>query len=131
MSKHNGQIVENIVRKANCNLSDLANTLSINRRTLYNWFNQKTLKQEYILHIGSAIGHDFSKEFPELFRDKEFQKTESKNLVQAQNVNTDADFKIWQLKYIKLLEENNAALERMINNKFYTNHSSAISADQF
>lgn len=109
MDKHYGQIVELIVRKNGFSISELARLTHMNRRSVYNWFNQKYLKQEIIYQIGIIINHDFSVEFPELFRKDDFKNQNSANL-------NDLTFweapnpSLWKDKYIELLEKYNTLL---------------------
>jgi AcrR family transcriptional regulator len=106
MDKHYGQIVEYIVRRKRISITDLANELNVNRRTVYNCFGNKYLKAEVIHKIGFAIKHDFSKEFAELFTTDEFtlmfapQTIPSSATVSGQ----------WKDKYLKLLEKYNDIL---------------------
>jgi lambda repressor-like predicted transcriptional regulator len=65
--RHHGKIVEYVVRKKGNNISDLAKSLNISRRTLYNLFNQPILDFHIISQIGEVIRHNFSVEFPEFF----------------------------------------------------------------
>ena len=67
MDKHYGQIVEYRVRRKGVNITELANALRVNRRTVYNCFADKYLNAQIIHKIGCIIQHDFSKEFTELF----------------------------------------------------------------
>ncbi|AYL95248.1 hypothetical protein [Mucilaginibacter celer] len=114
MDKHYGQIVELVVRKKQFSISELARLTDMNRRSVYNWFNQKYLKQDVIKRIGIIIDHDFSVEFPELFRPSDFNKVKI-------NDNHD-DLFFWEApntaalkdKYIELLEKYNSLLTSKI-----------------
>jgi hypothetical protein len=64
---HHGKTVEYVIRNKGYNISGLAKSLNIRRRTLYNLFNQPTLDCQIISQIGEVIKHNFSVEFPELF----------------------------------------------------------------
>ncbi|MDB5019809.1 MAG: hypothetical protein JWQ28_936, partial [Pedobacter sp.] len=46
MSKHYGQILERAIRRNGNSISDVARLLNINRRSVYNWFNQAQLRPE-------------------------------------------------------------------------------------
>jgi len=72
MRLHDGQTVEKIIRRDGYSISQLARMMNINRRSIYNWFNQPVLRQEIIYKIGRQIMHDFSVEFPELFSPADF-----------------------------------------------------------
>jgi lambda repressor-like predicted transcriptional regulator len=65
--RHHGQIIEYMIRKKGHNISDLAKSLNVKRRTLYKWFNQPILKFHVITRIGNVINYNFAVEFPELF----------------------------------------------------------------
>lgn len=109
MGKHNGQIVEYIVRKVGFNISELAKSTDVNRRTLYNWFKQKDLKSSLIFRIGCVIKHDFGKEFPELFTAGEFNvlnELQKSNQSYFSNVDREEE-SYWKFKYFTLLEEFN------------------------
>ncbi|MDB5011774.1 MAG: hypothetical protein JWQ06_2563 [Mucilaginibacter sp.] len=103
MDKHYGHIVEHYVRKNGYSISELAIQIKINRRSIYNWFQKKHLKSDVVFRIGRVINHDFSKEFPEMFADNEFQGTS--------NISKSYQNEIWKHKYITLLEKYNQLLE--------------------
>jgi hypothetical protein len=107
MDKHNGQIVEYIVRKVGFNISELAKSTDVNRRTLYNWFKQKNLKSSLIFRIGCVIKHDFSKEFPELFTSAEFNVINELPTHNHYSYTSAEEEIYWKLKYFTLLEEFN------------------------
>ncbi|AMR32442.1 hypothetical protein A0256_13915 [Mucilaginibacter sp. PAMC 26640] len=67
MENHNGQIVEYVVRRNGYSITDLATELKVNRRSIYNYFQNRNLKHDVIYKIGLIIRHDFAKEFPDLF----------------------------------------------------------------
>ena len=112
MDKHYGQIVELVIRKKGVSISELARLTHMNRRSVYNWFNQKYLKQETIYQIGIIISHDFSVEFPELFRQEDFNQ----NQVELNGTSfwEPPNPSLWKDKYIELLEKyNNLLRNRM------------------
>jgi len=114
--KDYGKIVEYIVRKNGYNITELALNLSVNRRSVYNWFNQKELRTDIIFRIGYIIRHDFSQEFPELFTTDDFKNIFNiRQPYLAQMVlpfpNNEEN---WKDRYIDLLEKYNNIL---INNK--------------
>ena len=112
MEKHYGKIVEYVVRKNGFSITDLAAETFVNRRSIYNWFNQKHLKSDIIYRIGCVIRHDFSNEFPELFHSHEFgvineiKQSYSSGMVSPPNIEDEA----WKHKYIMLLEKYNSML---------------------
>jgi hypothetical protein len=105
MNKHQGQIVEYVVRKNGFSLSELAIALNINRRSLYNWFQAKQLKKSIIHRIGCVLRHDFSKEFPELFLSEDFNSIYEPKKYRPEPASLINDDEIWKHKYITLLEQ--------------------------
>lgn len=109
MDKHHGQIVEYRVRKNAYCISDLAKACNINRRSIYNWFNSKRLKEEIILRIGLTIKHDFSHEFPEFFNIDDFKaihQIQDTPVIYISNFKQDQNDH-WKEKYLHLLQEYN------------------------
>lgn len=124
MDKHYGEIIEKTIRRNGYSISELARLMKVNRRSIYNWFNQPKLKEDVIFKIGCALKHDFSSEFPELFSQEDFQAAflnnsklkNSNNLVDEQE-----KVNYWKDKYIALLEEYNQILSiSSSNGKFNT-----------
>ncbi|WP_158828634.1 helix-turn-helix domain-containing protein [Mucilaginibacter lacusdianchii] len=117
MEQHYGQIVEKVIRRNGYSLTELARLTNVNRRSVYNWFNQRRLKKEIIYRIGCALKHDFSVEFPNLFSSSEFKYF--KNNIVLLNSNEEEELKemsddYWKDKYIALLEKyNNLLLNSM------------------
>ena len=110
MEKHYGQIVEYIVRKNGYSITDLATGLNVNRRTIYNYFQNKTVKYDVIYKIGLIVRHDFSKDFPELFTSDQFDINQRPRPMIDSVSNVTAGDSYWQDKYIQLLETYNTAL---------------------
>lgn len=108
MDKHHGKIIKLTLKKNDYNISDLAKSMNVNRRTLYNWFNQEKINTEIIFRIGCIIRHDFSEQFPEIFSSAEFDVI---NMPKKQQLLGDEKNK-WRTKYLLLLEEYNKVVER-------------------
>ncbi|AMR30039.1 hypothetical protein A0256_00725 [Mucilaginibacter sp. PAMC 26640] len=111
MNSHDGQIIEFVVRKEGYNLTDLAKEINVNRRTIYNWFQSKSLKDNIIKTIGLTIRHDFSSEFSERFTPNDFDfkiLSRKAGVVTFSIVDNDSDK--WKDKYIILLEKYNELL---------------------
>ncbi|MBG6233923.1 transcriptional regulator with XRE-family HTH domain [Pedobacter sp. CAN_A7] len=107
MTKLNaGEIVEHAVRRQNVNISELSRRMKVNRRTLYNWFQQKSLNADVICGIGQVINYDFSKDFND-----ELNSSAIKGSARMLSVKSDRDGKnsetvyYWMEKYIALLED--------------------------
>lgn len=112
MDKHYGEIIERTIRRNGYSISELSRLMSVNRRSIYNWFNQPKFKTDIIFKIGCALKHDFSVEFPELFSSEEFQKAFSQKKFSAEvNVLEEMEkVNYWKDKYINLLEDYTQAL---------------------
>lgn len=113
MDLNAGQIVERVVRRNKVSISELARRMQVNRRSVYNWFDQKTLKIDIICKIGHVLNHDFSVDFPEAFGERGFAAMEK--IVDAMD---DGEHKqpnsvyYWMVKYISLLEKYNQLLSQ-------------------
>ena len=114
MEKHYGQIVEYRVRKNGYCISDLARAAHVNRRSIYNWFNQRYLKNEIIHKIGCIIRHDFSEEFPDVFESDDFKTIHKVPESRVPYIQEDSfkENEIWKNKYLHLLEIFNELLLR-------------------
>lgn len=113
MESHDGAIVEKVVRRSGLSITELARRCNVNRRSVYNWFNQKTLKLDVIIKIGGVLEHDFSQEFPESFDKKEFAgiKHISDPDEQEEEQPDQNNIHYWMSKYIVLLEKYNELLQ--------------------
>lgn len=109
MEQHYGQLVEKVIRRNGYCISELARLSNVNRRSVYNWFNQRNLKSEIIYRIGCALNHDFSVEFPDLFDSTEFSKRKKSNFttdtVSEKSYDEASNDNIWKDKYLLLLEK--------------------------
>jgi transcriptional regulator with XRE-family HTH domain len=117
MEMHYGQIVEQIIRRKGYSISELARLTKVNRRSVYNWFNQKQLKPEIIFRIGTVVNYDFSAEFPGLFPNEDFSKSNSFVVYNTPENATEANRSYWKDKYIDLLEKYNQLLLLCIERK--------------
>ncbi|HEY1007826.1 MAG TPA: helix-turn-helix transcriptional regulator [Sphingobacteriaceae bacterium] len=114
MEQHTGAIVERVVRRSGLSITELARRIHVNRRSVYNWFEQKTLKLDIIQKIGCVLGHDFSVEFPEYFDKGEL--TQMKRLIDSPMEESapgqGESVYFWMNKYIALLEKYNELLRK-------------------
>lgn len=111
MENHHGQIIELTIRKKGLNITEVARLSHVNRRTVYNWFNQKYVKSEVIYQLGLLLKHDFSVEFPDLFSKEDFtsQKNTINNFQEVPHEELVSQ-QIWKDRYIALLEDYNKVL---------------------
>lgn len=115
MDKHFGEIIEKVIRKNGYNVSELARTAKVTRRSVYNWFNQPRLKQQIIRKIGDALQHDFSAEFPELFASRDFQRVPEIRTNKETLNEEKGRANYWKDKYIDVLEEYNELLAKKVS----------------
>lgn len=113
MNLHKGALIEKLIRRNGVSISQLAMRMKVNRRSVYNWFDQQTLKLDVILKIGTIIGCDIPKNYPEAFTPDEFLMLEEMGIYMT-NVSDDSgnNEKFWMDKYVNLLEEYNQLLLR-------------------
>ncbi|MEJ7560417.1 MAG: helix-turn-helix transcriptional regulator [Pedobacter sp.] len=111
MELHHGQTIERIIRRNGFSITELARLTNVNRRSVYNWFNQRHLKPEIIYRIGAVINHDLSTVFPSLYQYDEFiQQDFTPNQEEAVAQEPSIEGNIWKDKYIELLERHNQLL---------------------
>jgi hypothetical protein len=112
-TKHHGQLIEKIVRSNGHSITDIARLTHVNRRSVYNWFNQAKLKPRTIRSIGDAIRYDFTGVFPEY--EEEINTRPAMVLastVSKRNHNHN-DKNDWKDKYIELLERHAQLLKQL------------------
>lgn len=115
MGKHYGQILERAIRRNGNSISDVARLLNINRRSVYNWFNQPQLRPEILYKIGRVIDYDFSVDLPHLFTPEDFIKKPRLTInKEGQLMEDSSGTCTWQQKYIDLLEKYNALLSEIV-----------------
>lgn len=117
MELHHGQTVERIIRRNGYSIAELARIIQVNRRSVYNWFNQRHLKPEIIFRIGSVLNHDFSSEFPSLFVKGETIGKNTLHYTASAESAPGLEDSNWKDKYIDLLEKYNELLQLCIKNK--------------
>jgi hypothetical protein len=102
--RHDGRVIEDVIRKREVNLSELAIKLAVSRGNLYTWFKSAQLRSEVVHRIGKTIGYDFSVDFPDMAGEPDHQR-QRKSL----NLHGDIDYKD---KYVELLEKFRLLLEK-------------------
>jgi predicted transcriptional regulator len=94
MEVHKGQLLERVIRRKGLNISELAKTVGVNRRSMYNWFAEADLKVGIMEKISEAIDHDFSTDI--------YISSHASELNASQNRAREDEY--WKDKYIDLLE---------------------------
>lgn len=94
--KHGGKIVWKAIEESGLTLTKIIKASKVPKSTFYRIKDQIQPKLDHIIKIGKAIGHDFSKDFPELTTPA---LTEEENLT-------------WKFKYFEILEKYTVLLEQ-------------------
>jgi transcriptional regulator with XRE-family HTH domain len=110
MDLNAGQIVERVVRRNKVSISELARRMQVNRRSVYNWFDQKSLKIDIICKIGHVLNYDFSADFPEAFGEHSSSSIENLESNDVNELKQPNSVHYWMVKYISLLEKYNKLL---------------------
>jgi len=109
MANHHGQVVEKVIRRDGHSISDISRLMKVNRRSVYNWFNQPNLRPEIIYRIGCIIKYDFSVELPHVFKSEDFvfenEKYQHSETSKVEIAAKDDDY--WKKKYTELLKSYN------------------------
>jgi hypothetical protein len=66
LKKHQGEIIEQAIRKSGIPMTRIAKGLGISRNTLYNRFGEIELEYDFLKRLGEVIHYDFALTFPEL-----------------------------------------------------------------
>lgn len=116
MKQHQGEIIEKLIRRNGVSISELARRMRVNRRSVYNWFNQNSLKLDAIIKIGNIVGCDIPKEYPNAFTPDDFTMLEGMKTYHPKvQPETSNNAQFWIDKYVTLLEEYNQLLMRQSN----------------
>ena len=104
---HRGEKIELAVRNSGMTISEVARRMNKSRRHLYNIFEHPRVSIDVILHISKIIHYDFTKEIPELKKDKTTQVLNDFDTPYKETKNAT----YWKDKYLALLERHNQLLE--------------------
>lgn len=113
---HIGELIEELIRINHLSISEVARRMHVNRRSLYNWFKQQSIRP-YILHrICNVLANDFSIELPSIIKeaprlDSGKNKTPPKDKEVAEEGSSNT-VSYWMNKYIYLLEKYNEMLAK-------------------
>jgi len=101
-SVHMGRSLELLVRKEELNLSDLAVSLGVSRRTIYFWFEKQILKESIIHRVSRVIRKE------NLAVDLQTDPVQAPEVVHKSEDVVKTDY--WKDKYVDLLERYNELL---------------------
>jgi hypothetical protein len=113
-SIHMGKLLERAVKRSSLTTLEVAEVLKINRRTLYNLFNQIVIREDTVSLINQAL---LSKVVVEnkVFTEKiEASNTDNKEASDDMDTNSD-----WKNKYIHLIKNYSEMIDddhREVNN---------------
>jgi len=121
-----GAIIEKVIRRSSVNITALAKTLHVERKTIYNWFHSATLPIDTIIKLAKALKYDFSAEFPEY---RNFFKHAIIEVSTAElAINPTIKGKYWKARYLDVLEKYNQLLEE--NQDIISQESCLLEAKQ-
>ena len=103
---HHSLIVEKAVRRSGMSISEIGRLLNVNRRSIYNYFNQQRLSIDIIANFERALNYDFSEDIPEYSKYKLRQEPVAREF---------GEVNVWKLKYLELLEKYNDILLKQLN----------------
>lgn len=103
---HRGKILEEVLRKQNSVLTQLAIKLPWTVKTIYRHFEEADLSYEKIGEYAKATKYPFTKEFPEL------EKFNYKSIEEIPNYSESLDREYYRLKYENIMEKYNVLLEK-------------------
>ncbi|ABG61010.1 hypothetical protein CHU_3778 [Cytophaga hutchinsonii ATCC 33406] len=107
---HKGEIIKEAVNQSGISVTQVAKSLQVTRKTVYNIFDRVDVDNDTILKIGAIIHHDFSENFPKLVKNSTEDPQEKYNIRDMDQLKADVDY--WKGKYITLLEEYNKLLKK-------------------
>jgi hypothetical protein len=112
MERHHGRVIELTIRKKGLNITEVPRLSNVNRRTVYNWFNQKYVKPDIMYQLGQTIKHDFSAELPDLFSKGDFKDHPRATQMGGGGLQPEESpgNQIWKDRYLTLLENYNKLL---------------------
>jgi predicted transcriptional regulator len=108
---HKGEIIKKAVNQSGVSVTQVAKSMGVTRKTIYNIFERIDVDNDTILKIGTIIHYDFSEKFPKL---KKPTKTEDpqEEYYKRTMEQLKADVDLWKGKYIALLEDYNKLLKK-------------------
>jgi transcriptional regulator with XRE-family HTH domain len=114
---HVGEMIEEVIRSNRLSISDVARRIHVNRRSVYNWFKQKSLRPYTLHRICYVLVYDFSVKLPDYFKEqfiqnKDFAPPASEKKLDLESDTESNSVQYWINKYIYLLEKYNETLAK-------------------
>ncbi len=114
---HVGEMIEEVIRSNRLSISDVARKIHVNRRSVYNWFKQKSLRPYTLHRICYVLVYDFSVKLPDYFKEqfiqnKDFALATSEKKIDVETNTESNSVQYWINKYIYLLEKYNETLAK-------------------
>lgn len=94
---HHGELLNSIIKRTTFTKEELAERLSVNRRTIYHWIDSEHLKPNIWDRVGQALNIDISEVAPQVYGPGGHLKVSNKINIS----NNDVDYKD---KYISATE---------------------------
>lgn len=107
---HKGEIIRNAIIQSGMRITQVAKSLKVSRKTIYNIFDRIDVDNDTILKIGAIIHYDFSENFPKLKPYKTEDPQEEYNRKNVLELKEEIEF--WKGKYIALMEDYNKLLKK-------------------
>lgn len=60
---HQGEILQEAIKRSGISITRIVEELGITRPTIYRKFKEETLEANFVKNIGQIIGHDFAQDF--------------------------------------------------------------------
>ncbi|CAD5251323.1 MULTISPECIES: hypothetical protein [unclassified Imperialibacter] len=116
--QHRGEILKKVVydykEKTGVTIQAIATKAGYDQSTPYRHFEVEELSYHIIRKYGTAIGHDFREDFPDM--GDEFMIVSEPKQSYGMSLDQCMEQKeLWQRKYIELLEKHNALLSERLN----------------
>lgn len=114
---HVGEMIEEVIRSNRISISDVARKIHVNRRSVYNWFKQKSLRPYTLHRICYVLVYDFSVKLPDYFKEEFIQNKDFIPPLVDKKSDVEGDLETnsvqyWINKYIYLLEKYNETLAK-------------------
>jgi plasmid maintenance system antidote protein VapI len=114
---HAGSIVEKAIRRHHLSISTISRKMTVDRRTIYNWFKKEDLSSKIIGRIGQVLDYDFSEDFQNMTVPRDISTYKEPVSIMEPEYPLTGSSQYWMLKYIELLEKYNALSESMSSAK--------------